>query len=129
MKPDQPHGMTSREAAALYLSDGQTDDPGLASMMDYAKKQPELLIPKGYVGMVDYEAPKLVIDDPDVTDRIALRNALGFDFTVDLQDKRAVVHATGTNLKTIAKLVNDYPTDSAAVSAAVMRLKTKVDRI
>ena len=129
MKPDQPHGMTSTEAAALYLSDGQTDDPGLASMMDYAKKQPGLLLPKGYVGMVDYEPAKLVIDDPDVTDRIALRNELGFDFTVDLQDKRAVVHATGTNLKTIAKLVGNDVADSTSIGAAVMRLKIKVDRI
>ena len=127
MQPKQPHGMTSREAAALYLSGGVTDDPGLASMLDYAKKQPELLIPKGYVGMIDYEAPKLVIENPDEQERQALRNALGFDFTVDLQAKRAVIHATGTRLKTIAKLTGSEAVDSANITAAVVRLKVKYE--
>ena len=132
MKPDQPYGMTSREAAALYLSGGATDDPGLASMLDYAKKQPELLIPKGYVGMVDYEAPKLVIDNPDKKERQALRNAIGFDYDVVLQAKRAlvttIIEVNGGKLQTTTKLTGDSQTDSLNIAKAVIRLKHMRER-
>ena len=129
MKPDQPYGMTSREAAALYLSGGATDDPGLASMLDYAKKQPELLIPKGYVGMVDYEAPKLVIDDPDANKRRDISKKLGFDFSVelDVDNHKATFKNAEYKLTTRCKLSGSSLVDASNMAAAVLRLQTKYE--
>ena len=127
-KSKQPYGITSQEAAALYLSDGQTDDPGLASMMDYAKKQPELLVPKGYVGERTYEPPKLVIEDPDAVERTALRNAIGFDYEVTITGNKVTVTNTETSRKTKCVLTGDETVDAASITNAVMRLKRIHDK-
>lgn len=130
MSPKQTYGMTSTEAAALYLSDGHTTDHELASMLDYAKKQPELLLPKGTIPMKDYEPPKLVIDDPDETERKALRDRIGFDVVVkiDLDKKRATFTDTELNLITRCKLYEHDQINGMNMASAMLRLKTKHDK-
>jgi hypothetical protein len=123
-------GMTSTEAAALYLSEGRTTDPALASMLDYAKKQPDLLIPKGHMLMKDYEPAKLVIDDPDEKERIRLRELIGFDIDVTINEEtcKAMFKARDTKLSTRCNLTGDADTDSAQMTRAMLRLKAKYER-
>ena len=126
MKPS--YGMTSQEAAALYLSGGHTTDPELASMLDYAKKQPELLIPKGTIPMTDYEPAKLIIDDPEDNERIRLRNQIGFDVTVLVTSKQATLKDTEHKLATRCYLTGDAEVDGQSMSQAMLRLKAKYRR-
>jgi len=125
---NNPYGMTSREAAALYLSEGHTTDPDLASMLDAAKKQPELLIPRGSIPEATYKPAQLVIDDPDEAERKRLRGLIGFDYEVELEDKKAVITAKGTKLFTVARLSGDEEADAKRLSQAVLRLKAKYER-
>ncbi len=122
------NGLTSREAAALYLSDGKTDDPALASMLDYAKKQPELLIPKGLIGETKYKPAQLVIEDPDEVERKQLRDAIGFDYKVTIKDKKATVRDLETEKMTSCKLTDDYQVNAANLTKAVLRLKNLHDK-
>jgi hypothetical protein len=126
---NNPYGMTSREAAALYLSDGYTDDAELASMLDAAKKQPELLMPRGVLPQKDYQPPALTIEDADNEERIRLRNAIGFDVEVKIDPikNRATLKDTELKLYTRCTLSDDADEAAAAMSKAMIRLKTKHD--
>lgn len=127
MQNKPTYGMTSQEAAALYLSEGRTDDPGLASMLDYAKKQPELLIPKGRVGELAYKPAQLVIDDPDDAERIRLRNLIGFDVEVIIDDdiNQATLLDTEYMYKVRTKLTDDPEVNAVKLSKAMIKLQKK----
>lgn len=123
-------GMTSTEAAALYLSDGKTDDPGLASMLDYAKKQPELLIPKGRIGEAAYKPAPLVIEDPDELERQRLRNLIGFDVDVTIDEKTGKATLTDKQYKYQVRVTlgKKEQTQAKQLSKAIIKLKVKHDR-
>lgn len=73
MSNDKKPGLTSVEAAALFLSDGKTSDPRLAQVID-ENKQNEL--------------------DIDGLQRAAIRRELGFDFRLKFAPNKIHVSST-----------------------------------
>lgn len=99
-EPEKPAkiGITSVDAAALFLSDGRTTDPTLAAMIDEAESLPGL-------EKKDYEA----------LERGELRDMMGFDFKIKIapaKSKLLVSSKEGPKVRTHAKVkpgeVDDY---------------------
>jgi hypothetical protein len=98
--------MTSREAAALLLSGGATDDVETAELMDAGK-----------------------ILDPDKLERSYYRRIFGFDLEVIPQpDKhRYLVKDNDLNLSVTCVLTGDVSKDASKLSKACIKLKAKHD--
>jgi hypothetical protein len=105
MSNDKPKtGLTSVEAAALYLSNGRTKDPTLAGIID-ENRQNEL--------------------DMDGLQRAHLRRMMGFDFEIQIMSRAILVTAKGKGklLRTRAKM---YPGD---IEAGQITNEAAVDRL
>lgn len=104
--PKKKIGLTSEEAAALYLSDGATTDPELAQQYDKGE-----------------------LFDMDAMQRAALRRQMGFDFDVKYSDRKFFVRSKQSPFVTTQA---DYSgtIDQNAITALVdacLRLKDRYE--
>lgn len=106
-KVKQPRGMTSREAAAMMISDGATKDVALAELIADGKAL-----------------------DPDVLTRSHFRRQFGFDFTVEPDPKslRYIIRDAELGLSVTCGYEADFNNQGARLAKACIKLKKLHDK-